>query len=193
MSFIGKKIGDVLPGIERAKVLLEREVEVKDPEGRGTGVRVRDRLLDVDGNGRGDVLVTRRTEKGRFTDSFSLDNDAMTRDGTQLVLGGSSGHAPIERNAVSRHDRTTLEADEGGTVRMEHHWDYANGDQRNFSVADANRDGKIDHYSLQTSKGGLRELIDTDGDGRLDREITFTKDEVEKKNVQLDPFFLDER
>ena len=74
MSSIGKKIGDVLQGLDRARVVSEREYEIKDAKGRGTGVRVRDRALDLDGDGKVDVRVSRETENGRYTDTFEIEN-----------------------------------------------------------------------------------------------------------------------
>ncbi len=169
MSSIGKNIRAVIPELARAKVVEQREYELKSSGGlQGTGYMIREQRLDLTGDGKADVVVERTTDvkTGRFSDSYTLQNS----------------------NRI-RHDKVIFHADQSGIVRGEFHRDP----DRQVNLWDSNLDGKVDGKSVRTPDGTLVQRDDSDGNGTIDRERTLSPDGTfSQKSITTDPFFEDE-
>lgn len=171
MSSIGKNISAVIPELSRAKVLRQTEYEIKwARSNEGTGEMVRQQRLDLNGDGKADLVVERFTDMktGRSSDSYTIENS----------------------NRVS-HDKVVFNTDSAGVVRSEYHRDRTAN--RQVNLWDANGDGKLDGKSVRTADGTLVERDDSDRNGTIDRERTIAPDgTVTHKTILTDPFFEDE-
>lgn len=171
MSSIGKNINTVFPELSRAKVVEQREYEVKWAHTDApTGTKVREQKLDLNGDGKADLTVERNTDvkTGRFYDSFSIENSQRVQ-----------------------HDKVVFYADQQGVVRSEFHRD--DNTNRQVNLWDANGDGKLDGKSIHFTDGSMVERDDSNGDGTIDRERSISKDGVfAQKSILTDPFFEDE-
>ena len=174
MSSIGKRITDVLTRLPGARAVSSREYEIQDARGKGTGTRVREQALDLNGDGVADVRAERFTDQrtGRFSDSFEVENSLMVQ-----------------------HERVIFRADSSGVVRSEYHADRLASGQygRQVNLGDSDGDGRVDFKSISVPGQDYVEQDDTDHDGVLDRERTVGKDgKLIERKIALGDFFADE-
>lgn len=169
MSSIGKNINAVFPELSRAKVVAERTYDVEWAGTRkSTGQQVHERKLDLDGDGKADVVAERFTDvkTGRFSDAYTFENT----------------------NRVN-HDKVLFHTDSAGVVRHEFHRDA----NRQVNLWDSNGDGKLDGKSVRTPDGTLVQRDDSNDDGTIDRERTLSIDgAISQRSIVTDPFFEDE-